>query len=103
MPRGRPVASQIRQNIMDMLYYMKHGHGYEIYKKYIKIFPKATMRSIYYNLKKGSELGEFQVKEIKKEQGEYSWGEYAEKTIYALGPKARPLPNKEVEKHFKVS
>ena len=54
MPKGRPVKSEIRQNIVEILYFMKQGYGYEIYKAYVKIFPKVTMRSIYYHLKKGN-------------------------------------------------
>ena len=64
MPKGRPVKSEIRQNIVEILYFMKQGYGYEIYKVYIAIFPKVTMRSIYYHLKKGTSLGEFKVSKI---------------------------------------
>jgi len=53
MPKGRPVKSEIRQNIVEILYFMKQGYGYEIYKVYVAIFPKVTMRSIYYHLRKG--------------------------------------------------
>ena len=103
MARGRPAASQIRQNMVDLLYLMKRGHGYEIYQRYIQIFPKVTMRSIYYHLKKGSQLGEFKVDEIKREQGDYSWGHYAEKVYYSLGPNARPMHRKEVEEALRAS
>jgi hypothetical protein len=100
MKRGRPIKSVIRQNIVEILYFMGSGYAYEIAKIYSELFGNATMRSIYYHLRKGVETQEFVVKEIKKEQGHYSWGPEAEKTYYALGPSAAPqiLPN--VKEHF---
>ena len=79
MSRGRPVKSQIRQNIVEILYFMKKGCGYDIYKIYKEIFPSCTQRSIYYHLVKGVETKEFNVGEIKVEKGEYSWGNSVEK------------------------
>jgi len=100
MPRGRPIKSEIRQNIVEILFFMKQGYGYEIYKAYIAIFPKVTMRSIYYHLKKGVDLGEFKVEKIEKEKGDYSWGGEAEKIYYALGDKAKPVGNERAREHF---
>ncbi len=68
MKKGRPVQSQIRQNIIEILFFLKKGYGYNIYKVYKKIFPNTTMRSIYYHLKKGTELGEFKINKIEKEK-----------------------------------
>ena len=79
---------------------MKQGYGYEIYKVYRELFPTVTMRSIYYHLKKGVELEEFRVAQIKSEKGHYSWGPQAEKTYYALGKNAKPRMEKRVEKYF---
>ena len=79
---------------------MKQGYGYEIYKIYREIFPTVTMRSIYYHLKKGVELEEFRVAQIKSEKGNYSWGLQAEKIYYALGKNAKPMMEKRVEKYF---
>ena len=90
MGRGRPVSSAIRQNIVEMLYFMARGYGYDIYKAYIDLFPRATMRSIYYNLNKGLALAEFEIEKVEKEKGNYSWGETAEKIYYRLGKNARP-------------
>jgi len=90
MARGRPVKSMIRQNIVEILYFMKEGYGYEVYKAYMAIFPEVTMRSIYYHLNKGIETKEFKISKVKKEKGNYSWGGEAEKTYYALGDKAEP-------------
>ena len=100
MNRGRPIQSKIRQNIVEILYFMKSAYGYEIYKVYIEIFPAVTMRSIYYHLKKGLELKEFKISKIKSEKGDYSWGLEAEKIYYSLDTKARPQINKKVKKYF---
>ena len=100
MTRGRPTKSEIRQNIVDILFFMKKGYGYDIYKAYTEIFPKPTLRVIYYHLKKGLELEEFKIAEIKQEKGEYSWGANAEKIYYKLGPNAAPSGNVRIRKHF---
>ena len=100
MPKGRPIKSEIRQNIVEILFFMKEGYGYDIYKAYISIFPKVTMRSIYYHLKKGTAIGEFKVKKVEKERGDYSWGGEAEKIYYALGENAKPTMNEKVKIYF---
>lgn len=100
MPKGRPVKSEIRQNIVEILYFMKQGYGYEIYKAYIVIFPKVTMRSIYYHLKKGSSLGEFKVSKVEREKGDYSWGPEAEKIYYSLDDAAKPTQNEKAKEYF---
>lgn len=87
---GRLPGSKIRQNIIEILYHMKHGYGYDIHQVYVDLFPAVTMRSIYYHLRKGVNLGEFTIHKIKKESGSYSWGPTAEKIYYSLGPKAKP-------------
>ena len=88
MARGRPVKSEIRQNIAELLAFMKEGYGYEIAKIYLKIFPKVSQRVIYYHLRKGVSTGEFKISKIKKEKGDYSWGGEAEKIYYSLGKDA---------------
>ncbi len=98
--KGRPVRSAIRQNIVELLYYMKEGYGYDIYRHYIAIFPRATMRSIYYHLRKGSLIGEFKVSRVKTESGDFSWGRSTEKTYYALGQNAKPLGSDKVMDFF---
>lgn len=89
MARGRPIGSEIRRNMIEILYFLGEGSGYDIYKVYREIFPKITLRSIYYHLKKGVSLKEFELKQIKKVSGEYSWGNEVEKIYYILGPEAR--------------
>ena len=96
MNRGRPNASQIRQNIVEILHFLGKGYGYDIYKVYISLFPKVTLRSIYYHLKKGEQLKEFQVNQIKQEQGDFSWGSSVEKIYYTLDQNAKPAVVKRV-------
>lgn len=91
--RGRPVKSVIRQNLIEILYFLGDGYAYEIYKIYSNIFPRVTMRSVYYHLKKGVNLGIFKIKEIRKEQGQYSWGPQVEKIYYSLDKWAEPAGN----------
>ena len=69
MKRGRPVGSNVRQNILEILHFMGSAHGYHIYKVYKQIFPKITLRGVYYHLKKGTELGELEVDRIRKDSG----------------------------------
>ena len=98
--RGRPVKSQIRQNMVEILFYLKKAYGYEIYKVYVKIFPRITLRSIYYHLRKGIATEEFKILNIEKEKGNYSWGPEAEKIYYGLGPSAKPSENDRVREYF---
>ncbi len=100
MARGRPVKSDIRQNIIEILHFLGKAYGYEIYKVYKAVYPKITLRSIYYNLKRGSELGEFKVEHIEKAKGEYSWGGEAEKIYYSLGPNAKPKVDAKLKEYL---
>jgi hypothetical protein len=98
--RGRPVNSQIRQNIIEILFHKGKSYGYDLYKYYVEIFPKVTMRSIYYHLKKGITLNEFEIDEIIREKGDYSWGPSAEKIYYKLGTNANPKGDLRVKSYF---
>ena len=98
--RGRPVESAIRQRIVEILYFLKEGYGYEISKIYMAVYPKVTMRSIYYHLNRGVSLGEFKVNRIKAEKGNYSWGPEAQKKYYALGSNAKPKMDKRVKEYL---
>jgi len=106
MPRGRPSGSRIRDNITEILYFLKQGYGYDIYRAYLALFPKVTLRSIYYHLRKGVKLEEFKVRKIASHQGSYSWGNQVERIYYSLGPNAKPLGDTKVkdflEKSFKA-
>ena len=97
MHRGRPIKSEIRQNIIDILYYLKSGYGYEIFKIYRSLFPKCTNEVIYYHLKKGVILNEFVVDRVEQEKGKFSWGPVSEKIYYKNGPEAKPRMNKKTK------
>ena len=99
-PRGRPIKSEIRQNLIEILYFKKKAYGYELHKIYNEIFPKCTNEVVYYHLKKGAILNLFKVEKIVTEQGNYSWGTAAEKTYYALGELAAPVMHPAVKEYF---
>jgi len=104
--RGRPIISPIRQNIVEILNYMKDEYAYNIYKIYCELYPKVTMRSIYYHLRKGEQIKEFVISRIEQEKGDYSWGSNAEKIYYKLGPNANPKGDARIKnllKTFKVA
>ncbi|MBT7902417.1 hypothetical protein HN587_01040 [Candidatus Woesearchaeota archaeon] len=98
--RGRPRGSIIRQNIVEILHIVGTGYAYEIYQIYLDIFPKVTMRSIYYHLHKGLTTNEFKIEEVKQETGDYSWGPVTEKTYYCLGSLAEARGILIVKKYF---
>ena len=100
MKRGRPTRSQVRQNIIEILYFMKKGYGYEIFKHYKVIFAPVTMRLIYYHLKKGTDLGEFKINKVTKEDGSFSWGNSVEKIYCELGENAKPTMSQRVKEYF---
>ena len=98
MKRGRPVRSQVRQNMVDLISVTGPAYGYEICRKYRRVFPKVTLRSIYYHLRKGEALGEFKVHKVQVEKGKYSWGSEVEKKYYSLGDNANPSGHERVAK-----
>ncbi len=100
MARGRPTKSQVRQNIVNMLHLLKESYGYDLFRHYRTLFSPVTMRVVYYHLKKGAELGEFQLHKVAKEQGKFSWGEEAMKIYYRLGPEAKPETIESLKNHF---
>ena len=97
---SRPFKSQIRQNIIEIINYLGPSYGYEIYKIYKAVYPKATLRVIYYHLKRGSDIGEFKIDKVERSKGEYSWGGESEKKIYALGSKAKPKGDHRVKEYL---
>ncbi|MFO7711164.1 MAG: hypothetical protein R6V53_05360 [Candidatus Woesearchaeota archaeon] len=103
MGRGRPNFSQVRVNMIEILAVKGSAYGYELAKIYLDIFPKVTRRLFYYHLKKGLELEEFRVDRVEREEGEYSWGNSAEKTYYALGKNANPRGDQRVKDYFTSS
>ncbi|MBU0456938.1 MAG: hypothetical protein ABH824_07205 [Nanoarchaeota archaeon] len=101
MVRGRPVRSQIRQNVVEILYYLEKGYGYQIAKIYNEIFPMVTQRSIYYHLRKGVLTREIQVHKIEEEKGDFSWGSTVEKKYYTLGNSALPKGENRIKDFLK--
>mgnify|MGYP001497723946 CR=1 FL=1 len=98
--RGRPIGSSIRQNLIEILHFKGKAYGYDMYKDYCELFPKVTLRVIYYHLKKGVALGEFELEAVRMEHGDYSWGGEAEKKYYKLSHNASPRIDKKVKAYF---
>jgi len=86
--RGRPSKSIIRERIAAIINKIGLSYGYEIYKFYKEVYGDITSRIIYYHLKKGAEIGEFNIIRTKSELGLYSWGAESERVYYAIGPYA---------------
>ena len=103
MVRGIPVKSQIRQNIIEILFYLGKGYGYQISKIYNEVFPQVTQRSVYYHLRKGVHTKEINVNKIKEEKGDFSWGDTVEKIYYELGEAAEPRGEGRVKEFLKNS
>ncbi len=101
MKRGRPVRSQIRDNIVEILYHLGKGYGYQVSKIYNALFPQVTQRLVYYHLRKGVSTREVEVHKVEVEKGDFSWGNSVEKTYYTLGPAATPIGNKKVREVVK--
>ncbi|MBI3032092.1 hypothetical protein HYY69_01345 [Candidatus Woesearchaeota archaeon] len=95
--RGRPIFSPIRQNLIEILFFLGKGYGYELHKIYNSLFPKCTNRVVYYHLRKGVSLEEFKLEKVKVEHGNYSWGSTAEKSYYSLGKSAQPKQDQRIK------
>ena len=100
MKRGRPAGSPVRHNVIELLAQVGELHGYEVYKHYAKIFPKVSMRAVYYCLSKGVKKGYFKVAKVEKQQGSYSWGPEAQRVYYTLGEMAKPVGDMGVKKYY---
>ncbi|MBI2041124.1 MAG: hypothetical protein HYT16_03395 [DPANN group archaeon] len=100
--RGRLPGSQIRDNLIEILNVLGEAHGYELYKHYRKLFGVCSLRSVYYHLKKGAELGVFEHKGIEKLQGDFSWGSTVERRKFALGSAAKPKQEAKVRAALKA-
>ncbi|MBR9677698.1 MAG: hypothetical protein GOU97_00140 [Nanoarchaeota archaeon] len=98
--RGRPKGSIIRNRICQILHRKGFSYGYEIYNIYKNVFGQVSMKSIYYHLKQGVKTGEVQLVKVRKELGNYTWGDQTERTYYTLGPQAIRVSEKipEMEK-----
>ncbi|MDK2849481.1 MAG: hypothetical protein PWP03_433 [Candidatus Woesearchaeota archaeon] len=95
----RKPGSIIRENIKKILLVVKEIDGYSLYKLYVSLFPQVTQRSIYYHLKKGTELEEFKVSRVEKISGNFSWGDSSIKIYYSLNkPPQVSISNQERNK-----
>lgn len=103
LKKGRPLRSPIRENIVEILYFLEKGYGYQICKIYKEIFPQVTQRSIYYHLRKGIITQEMKINKVKEEKGDYSWGSSVEKVYYELGESAQPKGDNRVKNYLKKS
>lgn len=82
--QGRPIGSNVRTNIINLLSKEGPMHGYELYQKYLTYYSQVSMRLIYYHLKKGVSLGELKIHKIEKKKGEFSWGSEVQHITYAV-------------------
>jgi len=101
MERGRPVGSEIRQRLVNILAVVKKAYGYQLHKLYTSIFGDTTRENVYYHLRKGVSLGEFKQTEVIQEHGAYSWGTTVEKKYYELGSNAHPVEDARIKEHIK--
>lgn len=96
MSRGRPPGSPIRERIVEILNHLGSAHGYLIYQVYTDVYDDVSLRSIYYHLNKGEELGVFEMDKVEDEEGNYSWGTKAEKVYYTLADETKPKGDEKV-------
>lgn len=82
--QGRPIGSNVRNNILSLLSIEGPMHGYGLYQRYVVKYPQVSMRLIYYHLKKGVSIGEIKIHKIEKKKGEYSWGNEVQNIVYAV-------------------
>ena len=99
--RGRPKGSVIRDRMQEIVALLGVSYGYEIYKAYTAAFSKINIRSMYYHLSKGVELGEFVLAGAKKEQGAYTWGDRTTRMYYVLGPEGKQTESEELPEVLK--
>jgi len=90
---GRPVKSRIKERLVSILSKRRVSYGYELFRLYEKFYSKTNLRNIYYNLKRGVASGELLVIDVKRELGDYSWGDEVERIYYTLGPYAEVVDN----------
>lgn len=96
MGRGRPAKSKIRERMQSIVDALGVTYGYEIHQVYEKTYGPVDLRSMYYHLSKGTDLGEFEEVGIEKAKGAYTWGDESTRKYYILGPKAKKEASEEV-------
>lgn len=88
--RGRQPGSVIRDNMIEILYFLGPSYGYDLYKKYKKAFGPVSLRSIYHHLAKGCDIGVFELRGVVKIEGEFSWGAGVQRRLFGLTSAAQP-------------
>ncbi len=96
------MTSIVRQRLAQMLLMAGKLTAYDAHKHYIRLFSATTRRNVYYQLRKGVDLGIFNVVDVVEETGDYSWGVKARKVYYGLLLKEGVLPIERIRKHFMV-
>ncbi len=99
--RGRPPKSIIRERMREILAVLGTSYGYEIYKVYTAAFSQTTIRSMYYHLNKGVELGEFNLVGVREEKGSYTWGDRTTRRYYNLKKGVEGKLNEDLEEIIK--
>lgn len=79
----KDVRNSVRSRIVEILK-ESPAYGYSVYKKYRSRFGSVSLRLIYYHLRKGEEDGLFEVVDVEKASGEFSWGESSKRKYYKL-------------------
>ena len=64
---GRPARSIVRERLAEMLFIVGKITAYDAHKHYIQIFSGATQRNVYYQLRRGVDLGEFKIADVVEE------------------------------------
>jgi len=87
--RGRPRKSLIRERMQTIVDALGVTYGYEIYKVYQDAYTSVDLRSMYYHLRKGLVLEEFEEVGVQEVKGEFTWGDTSIRKYYILGPAAK--------------
>lgn len=95
---SRTKNSIVRQRILGLLFHLGSSYGYNIYKNYIKVFGETTMRNIYYHIKSLLRDKLINIKELKKIEGEFTWGSVSERVYYENSNNNFKLSQEETEK-----
>jgi hypothetical protein len=78
----RKPGSEVRVRIGKILSVAKKAYGYEIYRIYTTVYGDVLLRTIYYNLKKGVELGDFEAANLMNVPGNFTWGFESNRVYY---------------------
>lgn len=97
---GRPAKSIVRDRLAEMLFIVGKITAYDAHKHYVQIFSGITQRNVYYQLRRGVDLGEFEISDVIDEKGEYSWGSTSRKVYFGLSKNASPQFNKQIKDYF---